>query len=654
MKNNYKKLVLVGILSVITNSFIHATVQKQILNTDLGRARVLHIMNYGPEGLASLYEDITCAESLNLVTDLNLAEIAQQFHCKTVVGNEYLNNAFTQLISPKDTSSLLADRQHGISVIVENEQLQNELYDLLQEAARHEALVIKFMQQKQSVLESLPQGSLSKICVKSPIIQGLNQLKWAGVGAAAGSGLHTLYDNRDNLFAEKPIVLVNMESQIEEHFIEPMKKNLQEVSDKVEEFNKVDRASLPSDFIRDIYDKEKFQYQVAQMQLKDLISLGEDTKSQLYEYSGTINNAAYVMATTGVAILAYSAYQMYRNHLEGLKVRDCLYSINQLIVIAEEIEALCEKHGINNQCSISAIMNEDNRALIRALKAYRYSNNTSFFVASSLTRTFMYEVYEKDMHLAPVFALIAEMDVLYSLADKIVTTKDAKNTFCFSQFIVDNNPSITTEGFWNVLVQDAVSSNFDNSSNVILTGPNAGGKSTTIRAILQNIVLSQTFGIAAARSFEITQFDVVHSFINVSDDILGGKSLFATEIQRAQDIMQRIQKLSHKEKYFFALDELFTGTNAEDGEMCAYTFIKNIANNSQIQFIYATHFNRLKEIEHENGSCVNYKINAPYQDASGQFVRNSMGKLIYPYTLSLGSNNMSVAKEIAHDAGLFA
>ena len=165
-------------------------------------------------------------------------------------------------------------------------------------------------------------------------------------------------------------------------------------------------------------------------------------------------------------------------------------------------------------------------------------------------------------------------------------------------------------------------------------------------------MLSQTFGIAAANSFELTQFDGVHSFINVSDDILSGKSLFATEMQRAQDILQKVKSLRSTEKYFFALDELFTGTNALDGEICACNFINNIANYPQIQFIYATHFDKLKEIGENNEYCVNYKIDAPAQDEDGQFMRGSNGKLLYPYTLSLGANNISVAQAMASDAGV--
>lgn len=205
---------------------------------------------------------------------------------------------------------------------------------------------------------------------------------------------------------------------------------------------------------------------------------------------------------------------------------------------------------------------------------------------------------------------------------------------------------LRTEGFWNVLVPNAITNNLIMDKHVILTGPNAGGKTTSIRAILQNIVLGQSFGVAAGISFELTPFDVIHSYLKISDDILHGLSLFASEVKRAQEILQKTKELNSDKKFFFALDELFTGTVAEDGETCAYEFVKRISEFKDIQFIYATHFNRLKELGNSGIRCINYKVDAP--------TKNLEGKLVYPYTLSQGANEARVAIDIAKEANLFA
>jgi hypothetical protein len=687
---NYNKLMCIS--AFISIAYSLAGGQEIAFNTDLGKSRMFEIMETGPEGLVSFYKNITLAETLNLALDLNLEEISERFDCMLLVGRKFLLNAFDHVVSPKDQSSLILDNQHAISVIKENSQLREQLHHLLAQAAEHEAVVVKFLQQKQDVLEKLPKGFLNKIYVKSPIAQAMNQAKWATVGAANGYVLKTVAPFYE-YFYKKPEDLIqnkkpedfdispgindksypdsfwkNLPNIVMQSIVDE-KQNLHKRLDRLEKDKPSWWAETEANFVRREKDlaAENFDNQYkkdalnGQKNYHDYCKsqheiLKKDAQREILTFERALScgyNLAYGIVITCAAGLSYSLYKMYSIHQEGLKIRDLLYAINQLISIAEQIEMLCKQHGIKTQFALSSIDNDQTLDLMSKLKADRYSNNNSIFVASSATRAFMYEVYEKDMHLAPIFAAVAEMDALHAIADKMVATENSANRICFSKFIDTDRLIIDGDAYWNLLVKNPVHSSLHEERNVILTGPNAGGKSTTVRAILQNILLAQTFGVAAASKFELTQFDVLHSLINVSDDILGGKSLFATEVQCAQDIMQRIKKLQFGEKYFFALDELFTGTNAEAGEMCACKFIENIANNSNIKFVYATHFNKLTEIGTTHKNCANYRIDAPEQNESGEFIRNAQGKLIYPYTLSKGANNISVAKEIAYDAGLF-
>ena len=246
--------------------------------------------------------------------------------------------------------------------------------------------------------------------------------------------------------------------------------------------------------------------------------------------------------------------------------------------------------------------------------------------------------------MAEIFACIAELDAYNALATQILESKQKNNQFCFVRYLNNEQPVIKTKTFWNILIPNAVPSSLDANKQIILSGPNAGGKTTTIRAILQNIVLAQTFGIAAAESFELTIFDAIHSYLNISDDLLNGFSLFASEVKRAQDLLACIKNLGQKKKIFFALDELFTGTVAEDGETCAWEFVNKVAYYDRVHFIYATHFPKLKKLADTNQRCVNYKVDAPIKTQDG---------LIYPYTLSPGASDSRVALDLAKQAGLF-
>jgi DNA mismatch repair ATPase MutS len=350
--------------------------------------------------------------------------------------------------------------------------------------------------------------------------------------------------------------------------------------------------------------------------------------------------------TNFTILLGVGIYTNYQDYSMSSKKRVKMHSLNQLINSAEKIERLCSEHGVKNQFNISEVKDAEGVELIEGLKAKRYKDKGTMAFLTPLVHTFLYKMYQQEKHLAKIFACVAEMDAYNAIATKIIESHNEKNKLCFVTFLENEKPTIAAQSFWNVLVPNAVSNSISENRQVILTGPNAGGKTTTIRALLQNIVLGQSFGVAAAEHFEFTTFDVIHSYLNISDDLLNGLSLFASEIKRAQDVLKKIKALEPHKKFFFALDELFTGTVAEDGETCAYNFIEKIAAFNNIQFIYATHFAKLKELGNNTDTCVNYKVDAP--------TKNSDGKLVYPYTLSQGASDARVALDLAKEADLFA
>ena len=350
----------------------------------------------------------------------------------------------------------------------------------------------------------------------------------------------------------------------------------------------------------------------------------------------------YYALVTGV-----SGYANYKDYTAAMEKREKMHGLYTLIKVAEQIDALYVQHDIKAQFSIQDIQDTDGRTLINKLKNPRYKHKKSYFFLTPLVHTLLYRLYEEDHHLSNIFTAIAELDAYNALASKIIASPYSDNKFCFVNFLDNPKPEVQAKGFWNVLVPGAVVNDISESKHVLLTGPNKGGKSTSIKAILQNIVMGQSFGIAAAEQFDFTMFDVVHSYLNVSDDLINGLSLFASELKRAQDILAMIKSLqSGDRKFFFALDELFTGTAAEDGEVCAYEFVKKIATFDNIMFIYATHFGKLKVLGEENIGCINYKVDAP--------VKNEFGILTYPFTISQGASNVNVAIDLARESGLFS
>ena len=84
-----------------------------------------------------------------------------------------------------------------------------------------------------------------------------------------------------------------------------------------------------------------------------------------------------------------------------------------------------------------------------------------------------------------------------------------------------------------------------NPNNFLITGPNAGGKSTLIKSLTLCILLSQTLCISPAENLILTPFKLVNTYLNIPD-CKGKESLFEAEMHRARDHINDLKLLNKK------------------------------------------------------------------------------------------------------------
>ena len=93
------------------------------------------------------------------------------------------------------------------------------------------------------------------------------------------------------------------------------------------------------------------------------------------------------------------------------------------------------------------------------------------------------------------------------------------------------------------IVKNTIKLGGGNNRNAIITGPNAGGKSTFIKSLTLSILFSQTLGITTANSFKLTPFSLVNTYLNIPD-IKGKESLFEAEMHRAREHLVKLKSLN--------------------------------------------------------------------------------------------------------------
>jgi energy-coupling factor transporter ATP-binding protein EcfA2 len=139
-----------------------------------------------------------------------------------------------------------------------------------------------------------------------------------------------------------------------------------------------------------------------------------------------------------------------------------------------------------------------------------------------------------------------------------------------------------------------IKNNFNLDKNIILTGPNASGKTTFIKSLFLNILLSQQIGYGCFTKLYFIPYDYFHCYLNIPDTS-GRDSLFQAEARRCKDIIDFIGNNDSDEIHFCIFDELYSGTNPEEAVISADAFIKYLSALDNVSFSLTTHYVNLCE-----------------------------------------------------------
>jgi len=162
-----------------------------------------------------------------------------------------------------------------------------------------------------------------------------------------------------------------------------------------------------------------------------------------------------------------------------------------------------------------------------------------------------------------------------------------------AKFKLSSRPKINMKkAYYPTMICDKViPNNISVKHNKIITGPNASGKTTLLKTVTTNLLLSQQIGFGFYEKATITPFDYIHCYLNIPDTS-SRDSLFQAEARRCLDILDCINENKDK-KHFCIFDELFSGTNPYEAISSAQAYLQYIANIKNVKFMLTTHFIQL-------------------------------------------------------------
>ena len=176
--------------------------------------------------------------------------------------------------------------------------------------------------------------------------------------------------------------------------------------------------------------------------------------------------------------------------------------------------------------------------------------------------------------------------------------------------------------------------------NIILTGPNASGKTTFIKSIFINILLSQQFGVGCYDKLEFIPYDNFHCYLNIPDTS-GRDSLFQAEARRCKNIIDSINENDHNDTHLCIFDELYSGTNPDEAIVSAEAFMKYITSLNNTFCLLTTHYIKLCKKMKENKNIINYNMKTITDEKSGNFK--------YTYKLKSGISKIKGGIQILKD-----
>jgi len=167
--------------------------------------------------------------------------------------------------------------------------------------------------------------------------------------------------------------------------------------------------------------------------------------------------------------------------------------------------------------------------------------------------------------LQNVYNYIGQIDTALSIVSLKKGTKGCEPVFT-------NSLSIKLKNAYHPLIEKCIPNNIEcNLSNAIITGGNMSGKTTFLKTIGLNILLSQTINYSFSEEIIIPKLNIISS-IKISDSIEDSKSFFMNELLRAKTILETIK--SSIEPYIVFIDEIFKGTNTKDRITLASAFLR--------------------------------------------------------------------------------
>jgi DNA mismatch repair protein MutS len=172
---------------------------------------------------------------------------------------------------------------------------------------------------------------------------------------------------------------------------------------------------------------------------------------------------------------------------------------------------------------------------------------------------------------------------------------------------------------------------------MILTGPNASGKSCYLRQVGLIQLLAQIGSFVPAAAARVGLCDRIFTRVGAVDDLAMGQSTFMVEMCETANILHHAT-----ERSLVLLDEIGRGTATFDGLAIAWSVAEYLAFYLKCRGIFATHYHELNQLANTLDNVANYQV----------VVQELADQIVFLHQVQPGGANRSYGIEVGRLAGL--
>lgn len=240
-------------------------------------------------------------------------------------------------------------------------------------------------------------------------------------------------------------------------------------------------------------------------------------------------------------------------------------------------------------------------------------------------------LYEKIRELKMNIDVISEYDMIWEKAkysNAIRGIKPKLNDYCYIKIVDGKYP----------LIKDGVPLNFEIGKDyrtLIITGPNAGGKTVVLKTVgMLTLAVQSGFHIAAKEGTEMAVFNKMFVDIGDNQSVENALSTFSSHVKNLAQIIKDSGKST-----LLLFDEIGSGTEPNEGAALAIAILEELYHKGCIT-IATTHYGEIKNFSKEHPD---------FENAAMEFEKDTLEPL---YKLSIGKCGDSNALYISKKMGI--